>query len=329
MSTSAAPPIAGPLARLRSWIRRRWKQVGVGLLLYGLMSVIAWRVPKRTSHWVRQNGGMVTCDKDRALACDVVDWFALRFGGGVWKHVNPVHRAISSARNDSEITWVNLAESPLQSDGLFNLRRLTGLTGAGLHSRQLGRGLDVFRGMPNFKRLGLIDVTTGQLNELKRLPQLEDVGLSRPQSADIGMEALVHLPRLTQLNFQDCTVTAELLASLPVLLTVESFSMTHCSNFDNDDLRHLKQLPSLKYFDVTSHYQGPEKLDDRAFDNLSQLKNLETLCVRTSWTEVTDAGLVKLGALKSLKTVIVWKIQCTPQQISRLQKAVPNCTLIY
>ncbi len=329
MSTSADPSVANPLVRPRSWIRRRWKHVCLGLLLVGLLSFIAWRVPKRTSHWVRQNGGSVTYTADRALTCDVLDWFALRFGDGVWKQIKPVQRTISSGRNDREFDFVNLVDSPLKTDALFPLKRMSGLTGAALHSRQLGQGLNVFRDLPNFKRLGIYDVTTGQLSELKRLPQLDDVGLARPQSADIGMEALGELPRLKQLNFEDCTVTAELLASMPVLLTVESFSMTFCSNYDSDDLRHLKQMPALKEFCVTSKYRAPEELDDRALEHLSQLKNLETLCIRTSWTDVTDAGLAKLGALKSLKTVIVWEIQCTPEQISRLQKAVPNCTLIY
>ena len=326
MSTSAAPPIAGPLARLRSWIRRRWKQVGVGLLLFGLMSVIAWRVPKRTSHWVRQNGGMVTCDKDRALACDVVDWFALRFGGGVWKHVNPVHRAISSARNDSEITWVNPAESPLQTDGLFNLRRLTGLTGAGLHSRQLGRGLDVFRGMPQFERIGISQANTGQLVELKRLPNLKNVCVWKPVSGNIGMEALADLPKLTHLDLQDCKVTAELLRSLPQLPPLESLTLARCTNYDSDDLRCLQRLPNLKDIDFVCETGS---LNDAALEHLSQLQHLESIALRTPWKDVTDEGMAKLSRLKSLKKIYLWKIQCTPEQISRLQKAVPNCTLIY
>ncbi len=326
MSTSAAPPVAAPLVRPRSWIRRRWKLVCLGLLLFGLISVVVWRVPKRTSHWVRQNGGTVTCDMDRALACDVVDWFALRFGGGVWKHVNPVHRTISSARNDHEITWVNLAESPLQTDGLFHLKRLTGLTGAGLHSRQMGPGLEVFRELPSFKNLHITRATTAQLHELKRLPLLKSVSLWNPQSGDIGMEALADLPQLKDLIVGDCGPIAVLLKSMPVLPHVESCVVQNCPGFCSDDLRSLKRLPALKYLDLCCK---TGTIDDTAMEQLSQMENLETLALRIPWNDVTDAGLAKLTTMKSLKKVIVLRHQSTPEQISRLQKAVPNCILSY
>ncbi len=326
MSTSVVPPTAGPLARLRSWIRRRWRTVCLCLLLVGIMSVIAWRVPKRTSHWVRQNGGMVTCDKDRALACDVVDWFALRFGDGAWKHVNPMHRTISSARNDGEITWVNLAESPIQTDDLFNLKRLTGLKGAGLHRRQLGRGIEVFRDMPQFERIGISYANSGQLVELQRLLNLKNVSICKPVSGDIGMEALAEFPKLTHLDLQDCTVTSELLQSLPQLPKLQSLTLARCTNYDSDDLRCLQRLPDLKDIDLVCETGS---LNDAALEHLSQLQHLESIALRTPWKDVTEEGMAKLSRLKSLQKIYLWKIQCSPGQIGRLQKAVPNCTLIY
>jgi hypothetical protein len=326
MSTSVAPLITAPLARLRSWIRRRWRTVCLGLLLFGLISIVAWRVPKRTSYWVRQNGGTVSCDKDRALACDVVDWFALHFGQGVWKHIASVHQTISSARNDGEITWVNLAESPIQSEGLFNLKRLTGLTGAGIHSRQMGPGLEVFRELPSFKNLDITRATTAQLHELKRLPLLNSVSLWNPQEVDIGMEALADLPQLHDLFIGDCGHIAVFMKSMPVLPHLESCVVQNCPGLCSDDLRCLKRLPAIKYLDLVCKTGA---IDDTAMEHLSQLENLETLALRIPWKDVTDAGLEKLTTMKSLKKVIVLRHQCTPEQISRLQQAVPNCLLIY
>ena len=100
--------------------------------------------------------------------------------------------------------------------------------------------------------------------------------------------------------------------------------MIHCANFDDDDLRHLLRLPNVKHLGIVD---DTSELGDIALEYISHLSQLETLGLRTSWTDVTDEGLAKLAAIKSLKQIHVLGRKCSPNQLQRLQKALPNCTI--
>ena len=270
------------------------------------------------------NGGVVTCEKDRERAGAVLDWFDPTGGGWAWQHFRTMYRLLGWTHTDIEITWVTLSDSKVTDDWLVRLKRFPNLKGAALHDRQLGVGLDHVRGCTAFNNISIKSASDRHLVELRRLPQLESLSLSEPQSGDIGLESLAALSKLGSLIICDGKYTNEVLEALPVLPSLESLVIQDCTGFIDDDLRHLLRLPNLKYIDILNKRST---LGDIALEYLSKLDRLETLALRTPWKDVTDEGLAKLAAMKSLKTIIVLRFQCSLDQIQRLQKALPNCTI--
>ena len=140
------------------------------------------------------------------------------------------------------------------------------------------------------------------------------------------MQALADLPHLKSLLLIECKDITGLLESAPELPQIESLVIQQCVNLDCNDLKHLRRIPNVKYIDLVCK---TGTMNDTAIEHLSHLEHLETLALRIPWKDVTDVGLSKLASMKSLKKVIVLRWQSTPEQINRLQKAVPHCTLLY
>ena len=325
-SSSTFPIVAVLQATSQSWLSRRWVRMCLLLALFTVIGATFWSIPRQASAWVRSQGGEVSCQLDSKRADTLLAWWNPSGSGWPWGHFEATRRALSRTRRDDEITFVSLSDSPVLSQDLFNLRPFQRLKGAGLHSRQIGPGLAVFRELLSFRELQITGALSGQFGELRQLPQLESVGIWNPQSGEIGMGTLSDLPRLKSLSLGDCKPTATLLGSMPELPKLEDLVIQNCTGFGGDDLSCLERLPGLRNLDLLSRTGA---LNDTAFEHMSRLEHLETLALRMSWTDVTDAGLEKLSQLKSLKNIYLWRIQCTSEQISRLQKAVPNCTVVY
>ena len=334
--SSPSPPKGRPLslatpavpetlrARPRRWLSRLWVRVSLVLMLIFAISLFAWWLPRRTIVSVWWNGGVVTCEKDRARAGAVLDWFDPTGGGWAWQHFRTMYRLLGWTRTDIEITWVTLSDSKVTDDWLVRLKGFPNLKGTDLHDRQLGTGLDHLRGRLTLKLINIHSASDRHLVELRRLPQLESLGLWEPQSGDIGLESLTDLSNLNSLFIGDCKHTDEVLEALPELPLLESLVIQDCKGFVDDDLRHLQRLPNLKYLDVVC---STSSLGDVALEHLSQLNRLETLALRTPWKDVTDEGLAKLAGMKSLKQMYVLGHQCSPSQLQRLRKALPNCAI--
>lgn len=322
MSTPTPPSTAAPPVPRRWWIRRHWKQLCAGFLLAMVVALTAFFVPRRTSTWVRSHGGTLSCEGDHKRAVSFLSWLDPQEKWGAWDHFHTLRMSLGYTRPDSEITRVMLQETTLKTDDLLRLKRLTGLKGAALNHRQIGVGLDAFRDLPEFKQLSINQAQHGQLRELKRLPQLESVGISHPRTGDIGMESLAELSKLKSLNLEGCSATDQLLKALPELPRVEDLVVQRCTQFGNDDLNYLNRMPNLKTIDLVCKQIA---VNDTGIEHLSKLEHLETLALRSPWADVTDAGLAKLATMKSLKLVIILKYHSPPEQIDRLKRAVPNC----
>ncbi len=299
-------------------------RVSLVLLLFFAISLFAWWLPRRTMVSVWWNGGSVTCDKDRLRAVAALEWIDTTRGTWVWKHFATVYRLLGWMRTDIEVDWVTLSDSKVTDDWLVRLNRFPKLEGVTLHDRQLGVGLRELRGCLTLKEINIRSVSDRHLVELRRLPQVESLILWEPQPGDIGLESLTVLSKLNSLFIANSKYTDEVLGALPELPSVESFTVQDCVGFVDDDWRHLHRLPRLKYLDIVCR---KALLGDVALEHLSQLHRLETLALRTPWKDVTDEGLAKLAAMKSLKTIMVLGFQCSPGQLQRLQKALPNCTI--
>ncbi len=270
------------------------------------------------------NGGVVTCEKDRERIRAVLEWLDPTRGGRAWNSFQTMKRLFGWTRIDTEITWVTLSDSKVTDDWLVNLKRFPNLMGVALHNRQVGAGLDDLHDFMELTTVNIKFASDRHLVELRRLPQLESLGLMEPQSGDIGLESLTSLSKLNSLFIGDCVSTGGVLEGLPELPSLQSLVIADCTGFVDDDLRHLLRLPNLNYLDIVCRKAS---LGDVALEHLSQLDRLETLALRTPWTDVTDEGLAKLAALKSLEQIYVMGDQCSPSQLQRLRKALPNCSI--
>ncbi|NQU24983.1 MAG: hypothetical protein HQ567_27170 [Candidatus Nealsonbacteria bacterium] len=114
------------------------------------------------------------------------------------------------------------------------------------------------------------------------------------------------------------------------------------TDFDDDDMAHLRGFPRLRYLKVfnsrvtdtgLAHLKSlPElenlglagtKITDAGLVHLQQLPRLEAIGLDS--TDVTDAGLVRLHDLAGLRRLGLFHTKATPQGIERLQQALPDC----
>jgi hypothetical protein len=120
----------------------------------------------------------------------------------------------------------------------------------------------------------------------------------------------------------------------------------HDTDFTDDDLRHLRELPDMNWLSLNRtrvtdaglvHVKGLKQLELFAlaqtrvtdvglknFDGLTQLVQL-TLCE----TQVTDAGLEHLKALRQLKELSVENTQVTTEGAQRFRRSCPNCRVSF
>ena len=114
------------------------------------------------------------------------------------------------------------------------------------------------------------------------------------------------------------------------------------TDFDDDDMAHLKGFPRLRYLNVfnsrltdagLAHLKnlpelenlglGGTRITDAALVHLQQLPKLEALGLDS--TAVTDTGLMHLHDLAGLKRLGLFDTKATPQGIQRLEQALPDC----
>lgn len=313
--TLRAPP--------RRWLSRLWVRVSLVLLLIFAISFFAWWLPRRTKVAVWWNGGRAFCDPDGVRARAVLGWIDpnRKLSGRALSWLYWVNNLISS---DADITRVHLNDSKVGNDWLVRLKGFPNLTLVGLDDRQLGTGLNDLHDCVALKKIDITSATGQHLVELRWLPQLESLTLCEPQRGDIGLQSLTALSKLNHLYFMDCQYTDDLWEALPDLPSLESLFVQNCTGFVDDDLRCLHRLPNLKILLVDG---TTSPVGDVALTHLTQLNRLETLALCIPWPDVTDEGLAKLAAMKSLKQIIVRGHQCSPDQLQRLGKALPNCSI--
>ena len=320
----ATPAVPETLrARPRRWLSHLWVRVSLVLLLIFAISLFTWWLPRRSMISVWRNGGQVFCESDASRAVAILQWIdPARSWSGL--DSDTVYWVLGLSRSDAGITRVHLNDSKVGDDWLVRLKRFPKLTSASLHDRQLGAGLDDLRGCMELKDIEVKAASDRHLVELRRLPQIESLSLWGPQAGDIGLESLNALSKLKLLFIADCKYTDEILKALPELPSLETLTFYNSTGFVDEDFHYLNRNPNLKTLAILC---STSSLGDVALEHVSQLKGLERLALLTPWTDVTDAGLAKLTTMKSLKQIIVSGAQCSPGQLQRLQKALPNCVI--
>lgn len=108
------------------------------------------------------------------------------------------------------------------------------------------------------------------------------------------------------------------LKTLPSLEGVGLFS----TRVTDAGIAHLKGLTNLKNLNL---YNTP--VTDAGVEHLKGLMRLEQLDL--SSTQVTDKGLIHLEGLDRLKLLVLDDIHVTEGGISKLQKALPKCEILW
>jgi hypothetical protein len=197
-------------------------------------------------------------------------------------------------------------------------------------------------------RLVILDKTSGsdsQLVHVGRLGQLEALDLSFSSVTDSG---LLHLERsrgLVVVHLRGTGISDAGLAHLAGLTRIQVLGLggTHVTGAG---LRHLRRLTEVIWLDLTK-----TKIGDQALEQLVGMTAIDTLGL--GWTSVTDAGLVHVGRLTSLtwlnldgtgvsdagleklkglvnlRTLEVRGTSVTPAGKVKLQRALPNLSIIH
>ena len=165
----------------------------------------------------------------------------------------------------------------------------------------------------------LLGTTFGDesMEHLKRLTNLNGLGLNDTQVTDAGLDHIKRLPSLEALYLGGTDVTDAGLKSLKGLKTLEVLSLCDTEVADAG-LVHLQTMTNLKSL-VLSRTQ----VTDAGLEYIKGLTHLEDLVL--SETQITDAGLMHLNGLTNLRTMLLSDTQVTEEGIEELRKALPNC----
>jgi hypothetical protein len=93
-------------------------------------------------------------------------------------------------------------------------------------------------------------------------------------------------------------------------------------NIADEDLKHLKSLPSLQELYLLAPTNKPINITDKGLDYIKELSNLRELHIVRAY--ITDAGLEKLHGLRNLRILGLQNVNVSAEGLNKLQKALPN-----
>jgi hypothetical protein len=191
-------------------------------------------------------------------------------------------------------------------------------------------------------------ITVDQADDLSRVlsdatVQLLVIGEGDPSKNDIAK--IAKLKAIQSLQFVNANVTDEELQPLSQAASsgltefrletgsVSDACMTHISGMTSlsnlilkgcpiqgEGLENFKSLANLKQLDLSD-----TKLTDAALAHILQIPNLSSLNLKN--TPITDVGLVHLKKATSLEYCNLSGTKVTPEEVKKLQDALPDCTI--
>ncbi len=184
---------------------------------------------------------------------------------------------------------------------------------------------DVFKKIAKIRSLRYLlahglEVSAGGVSELRSLPYLSRLDLSRSTISDQVFEALSKFPALRRIDLMKCTnIHGENIGKLSAAPYLNAIDLTMTPiKFAN--LRSLNK-PDLEVLDLECTEFGDEDVDD-----ILHFKNLKTLVI--SGNPITDSGLIKLTALKKLSKVKALECdQISADGFTRFTRLLPACRI--
>ena len=206
------------------------------------------------------------------------------------------------------LTTLNL-RGPVTDAGLKELAALKKLTSLSLFNPKVtDAGLKELAALEDLTSLDLhnSEVTDAVLKELAPLKRLTTFSLDHTRVTDAGLKELAVFPKLTTLNLIGSQVTDR---TLSVLLEINLLHVLDVAKTNSN-----KRPTNLA--DVTSFYLNNTQVTDAGLKELAALKNLASLYLDN--TKVTDAGMKELAVLKNLTTLSLDRTQVTDAGIKEL-----------
>jgi len=185
---------------------------------------------RRAAEWVLSIGGSVglrVADKQQEIAAakDLprggyqLEW--VRLAG----NRQATDAGIANLAGLTNLTSLDLVQTPVSDAGLIHLKGLTNLTHLELSGRAVGdAGMAHLAGLTKLTRLGLPETNVGDagLAHFKGLTKLTALGLSETIVGDAGLEHLKGLPKLTHLWLNSTRVSSAGLEHLKGLTSAPS-----------------------------------------------------------------------------------------------------------
>ena len=164
------------------------------------------------------------------------------------------------------------------------------------------------------------NLKASELTKLERLPNLEEVYLDNVRFDDpvLAMQMVGKVKTLKRLTLTNTNITDESLAGLTRLENLQILEL-HDTDIGDTGVAHLAALPKLTHLDI-----GSTKVSDKGIDSILQLE-LENLTI--CYAAVTDDGLQRLTAMKSLRRLHAWGREITQSGIWRFEEKRPDCQI--
>ncbi len=176
-----------------------------------------------------------------------------------------------------------------------NLIRLTGLQTLDLHYSQ---------------------VTDGDLKWLEKMPSLERLSISRTNVTANGLSASKLLRKLAFLEIEHMQNISPVLKALKESQNIVVLNIA-CCDPTADDYRMVAELSHLKHLNLRKN-----KMSNQDIVELTKL-DLTKLCLREV-RGLNTKVLPVFPRFKNMKRLVIPLENFTPEQIARLQKAMPK-----
>jgi len=179
-------------------------------------------------------------------------------------------------------------------------------------------GLNLFRGMPQLKSLGLHGEEVWK--KLPTMPHIETFDVSHTTiSAKQLSQHLRSLPQLKSLSLSYTPMVDEDLAVMVQIPSLQELSLG-ATKIGGDGLRHLAVLTKLRRLNL-----GNSNIADQGLRHLSHLPSLRELWL--DFTSVSDAGVTYLKQLSALRKLGLVHTHITQTGLDELEEALPECEI--
>jgi hypothetical protein len=130
-------------------------------------------------------------------------------------------------------------------------------------------------------------------------------------------------PNLRVGEFMESAVDGEGLQHIAKWANHRELFFNGCPNVTDANLRHLVDLPNLERLSLVEE-GGGMVITDAGLVHVGKMKNLKTLMI-IGMPQVTDAGLNSLHGLSQLEQLVVRRTAASENGLAQLYKALPDC----